>query len=61
MRMRGLLWTAGIMSMIVIAGCRPEEQRRPIEFQKGTYIGPPDEALTDEQRKELRQRAESGH
>lgn len=39
------------------AGCRESEQNRVQEFQKGTYLGNPDQALTEEQVNELRMRA----
>ncbi len=39
------------------AGCRESEQGRVQELQKGTYLGQPDQALTEEQVNELRLRA----
>ncbi|UCH74728.1 MAG: hypothetical protein JSU82_02415 [Rhodospirillales bacterium] len=52
-----------ILACIVIAaatalmGCRSEEQNRIMRFEKGTYLGKPDQNLSDEQVNELRHRA----
>ncbi len=40
-----------------LGGCRESEQGRVQEFQKGTYLGKPDQKLTDKQVNELRLRA----
>lgn len=42
---------------LALAGCRSEEQNRMTEFEKGTYLGKPDQTLSDEQVEELRLRA----
>jgi len=39
-----------------LAGCRELEENRPIKLDKGNYDGPADTELTEEQRRELRQR-----
>lgn len=57
---RGLLLAAAAVAVLALAGCRTEEQNRPTEFKYGTYTGQADTALTDEQRKALRERAERG-
>ena len=44
---------------LALAGCRSEEQNRIIRFEKGTYLGNPDQKLDDEQINELRFRAGS--
>ena len=49
----GCLLVAGL----AISGCRKEEQNRTLGFEKGTYLGNPDQQLTDEQQTELRHRA----
>ncbi len=49
----GCLLIAGL----AIGGCRKEEQNRILNFEKGTYLGQPDQKLTDEQVRELQQRA----
>jgi hypothetical protein len=46
-----------LMAGLAIGGCRKEEQNRTLEFEKGTYLGNPDQSLTDEQLTELRHRA----
>ena len=38
----GCLLVAGL----AISGCRKEEQNRTLEFEKGTYLGKPDQSLT---------------
>jgi hypothetical protein len=45
------------MAMAAVAGCREEEQGRPIIFEKGKYLGKPDQKLTEAQEQELRSRA----
>jgi hypothetical protein len=50
-----------LASLALIAqGCREEEQNRPLAFDKGTYQGPLDQKLGQEQVEALRQRA-AGH
>jgi len=49
--------TAVAVAMAAVAGCREEEQDRPLIFEKGTYLGKPDQKLTDAQAQELRSRA----
>ena len=39
-----------------LAGCREEEQNRPMHLEKGVYSGAPDTALTEEQRRALEHR-----
>ncbi|MBL8564582.1 MAG: hypothetical protein JNM89_02565 [Hyphomicrobiaceae bacterium] len=58
-RRGGLLLAVGATSLL-FAGCKAEEQNRPVHLEKGTYTGQQDEALTDQQRKLLRERAERG-
>lgn len=40
-----------------LAACRKEEQGRALSYDKGTYLGPADEGLSEEDLMELRQRA----
>jgi hypothetical protein len=54
---RFVVAAAMVTAMAAIAGCREEEQGRPIIFEKGTYLGKPDQKLTDAQEQELRSRA----
>lgn len=43
---------------LALGGCRENEQDRVLMFQKGKYLGKPDQSLSDEQIEELRHRAE---
>ena len=40
-----------------LMGCRSEEQNRITKIQQGTYLGKPDQKLTDDQVNDLRHRA----
>lgn len=44
---------------LALGGCRSEEQDRMTGFEKGTYLGKPDQKLNDEQINELKFRARS--
>ena len=46
-----------LASVAAVSGCREEEQGRPLFYEKGTYIGKPDQKLTAAQEQELRSRA----
>ena len=48
---------AVLASALVLAACRAEEQGRVIRYQKGTYLGKPDTALSGAQLKNLRDRS----
>ena len=50
-------WLAIAAIALAAQGCREEEQDRPLTYDKGTYQGQPDPALTDQQVQTLRQRA----
>jgi len=43
---------------LALAGCRSEEQNRITKFEKGTYLGKPDQTLSDEQLNELRRQTQ---
>ena len=58
-RRKMLLGLCALAVGVVLQGCREEEQDRILLFQKGTYLGNPDQPLTDEQVETLRQRASS--
>ena len=51
--------TVAVWLAIALAaqGCREDEQNRPLTYDKGTYQGQPDEALSEEQVEVLRQRS----
>jgi hypothetical protein len=42
---------------LLVQACGQEEDDRPLVFQKGTYLGQPDEKLDQDQIEALRQRA----
>lgn len=48
-----------IAATAAVSGCREAEQGRILHYQKGTYLGEPDQKLSDAQRQELRSRARS--
>jgi hypothetical protein len=50
------IWLALAGIALVAQGCREDEQNRPLLYDKGTYQGQPDPALTDQQVEALRQR-----
>ncbi len=43
---------------MALSACRQEEQGRPLRFEKGTYGGVMDTALSEEVRRNLRARAD---
>jgi hypothetical protein len=50
-------WFAIVGIALVAQGCREDEQDRPLTYDKGTYQGQQDQALTDEQVDTLGQRS----
>ncbi len=46
---------------LTLSGCRADEQGRAVSLEKGAYQGQKDTPLTDEQRRELRERSMLGH
>jgi hypothetical protein len=54
---RGVLIAALAASVLLVEGCREEEQDRPLVYDKGTYQGQPDQQLAQDQIEALRQRA----
>ena len=64
------MWTTGRSVRLVAAlllfavgftlqGCREDEQNRILSFEKGKYLGKPDQNLSAAQREQLRQRAKT--
>ena len=51
-----LLFASGI----ALQGCREGEQDRILSYEKGKYLGKPDQKLSEAQREQLRQRAKAG-
>jgi len=55
----GRLFLVGaLLALTGLAGCREQEENRPIKLEKGQYEGQKDTGLTDEQRRELRSRGQ---
>ena len=52
-----LLFGAACAAVLVLSGCRAEEQGRITNYQPGVYLGKLDTMLTEEQRRQLRQRS----
>lgn len=42
---------------LVLSACEEAEQDRILRYEKGTYLGPKDQALSNEQQADLRARA----
>ena len=55
---RFLLMLATVFAAgLVLAACDEAEQGRVLRYEKGTYIGPKDQALSSEQQAALRARS----
>lgn len=54
-RMTGL--AMAVLLAIGLGACREEERNRPLAYEKGVYNGPRGVELTEEQLRNLRQRA----
>ena len=48
-----------LSAVVAVAGCRDEEQGRILVYKKGTYLGKPDQKLTEAQEQELRARTKN--
>ena len=46
-----------LLALVLLTGCRAEDQGRPLLYEKGTYLGKQEPALTAEQRAALDRRA----
>lgn len=46
-----------IFAGLALAGCREQEQNRPLFYEKGKYSGGPVEGIKDEALEDARQRA----
>lgn len=56
-RIRKLSLLAAVAALgLALSGCDPEEQGRILQYEKGTYLGKSDEALSPEARDALRSR-----
>jgi len=54
---RVLTLLAVVGAALALAACDEDEQGRILRYEKGTYLGKPDTALSEEQLDELRLRA----
>ena len=60
MRPKALLFrllAPALAAGLLLGACDEAEQGRILNYEKGTYLGEPDEKLSDEDRSELIQRA----
>ncbi len=55
---RRLVVVVGLLAVAALAGCREQEQGRPLMYEKGVYQGQQDDALTDDTLETLRLRAQ---
>ncbi|MEQ8818461.1 MAG: hypothetical protein RLO51_10570 [Thalassobaculum sp.] len=55
---RRLAAVAGLVALVALAGCREDEQDRPLSYDKGVYQGKADDALPEGTSDVLRQRAQ---
>lgn len=56
-RTSGLLWLPIAASLILLTACDEQEQGRILRYEKGTYLGQPDQQLDQKTLDQLRQRA----
>ena len=55
---RRLVAVVGLVALAALAGCREDEQDRPLTYEKGVYKGKADDSLPDGTLDALRQRAQ---
>ncbi len=55
---RRLATVLGLAVLVALAGCREDEQGRPLHYDKGVYQGQPDQDLREDTLEMLRQRAQ---
>lgn len=54
---RGIISALVLGAVLVLAGCRPEEQGRPLSFEPGVYKGEKLQPLSDDQLRALQDRS----
>ena len=47
-----------VIFVTALSSCAEEEQNRLLSYEKGTYLGPADQSLSDEQVRKLMTRAD---
>ncbi|WP_150525116.1 hypothetical protein [Roseibium sediminis] len=56
-RVSVLVKALGVLALLAgLSACREAEENRPIKLEKGSYAGPQDSQLSDEQKRALRAR-----
>ena len=55
---RRLAVVVGLLAVAALAGCREQEQGRPLTYEKGVYHGQQDDALSEDTLDALRLRAQ---
>ena len=58
---RGLVLVSAVAALVLVAGCREEEQDRILFYDKGVYLGPEDTPLSEDGFQTLRDRAQGQH
>ncbi|MFQ5773286.1 MAG: hypothetical protein ACE5GS_02100 [Kiloniellaceae bacterium] len=58
MRVRPILFVPAfaLLTGLMMTACDESEQGRVLRYEKGTYLGPKDQPLTEDVREDLRQR-----
>ncbi len=46
-----------LLACVLVAGCREEEQGRPLSFEPGVYHGQKDEPISEQNKRDLDDRA----
>jgi hypothetical protein len=54
---RGIITTLVLGAVLVLAGCREQEQGRPLSFEPGVYQGEKLQPLSDDQLRALQDRS----
>ncbi len=52
-----LALAAVLLAGLILSACDEAEQGRVLRYEKGTYLGPKDQALSNEQQADLRARS----
>ena len=56
-RVSVLVKALGVLALLAgLSACREAEENRPIKLEKGSYAGPQDSQLSEEQKRALRAR-----
>lgn len=58
---RSLVLASAVAALVLVAGCREEEQDRILFYDKGVYLGAEDTPLSNDGFQTLRERAQGQH